>query len=243
MNKFAILLECDPGNTLGGSCLHDVSNMAHALIQKCQFDPKDIYILATAVCQNKIDHINYDISKNFFKVSDQIYQLNPNFLLILISGHGFSVTDTDGDEVDHMDDAINVGYQITDDNIYDCIVKKFNCQLMLFGDTCHSGTLFDLPYFWDETQWQLDTNRRDDLNCQGISISACSDNELSMCDIGDETGFGGSLTTALLNIEDILEDLVNFRNILSSYEKIKSRLKLLNQDVVLESSNMHMNIQ
>lgn len=45
--QYAILLECDPGNTLGGSCIRDVKNMAENLVSRCSFNPQNIHILTT----------------------------------------------------------------------------------------------------------------------------------------------------------------------------------------------------
>lgn len=241
MNNYAILLECDPNNTLGGSCQRDIENMASHLISKCNYNSENIYLLTSSSYKTKINGINQRSSTELFSVFDTINRQNPNLIIIELSGHGFSVKDTSGDEIDGRDEAINVGNKrILDDDIYKNIILKLQCDALLFCDTCYSGTMFDLPYIFNSTnnQWSYSTNRDDKFDGDNtiISFSACSDRQLSMCDIGDYTGFGGSLTTAILNINEIMEDLVEFNNIFHCYNKIKKRIMMLNQTVILSST-------
>jgi hypothetical protein len=59
-----------------------------------------------------------------------------------------------------------------------------------------------------------------------------------MCDIGETTGFGGSLTTAVLDIPGVLDQLLIWQ-ILPAFDLIESRLKMLGQTAVLSSSTDH----
>lgn len=246
-NKYAILIECDPGNTLGGSCWRDVKNMAIHLIDRCTFIPKNIFILTTNTPNNKnmiqgekYQGINYKNARtDIFKTYEDILKCDAEQIVILASGHGFSVRDNNNDEPDGKDEAINVGRQIADDEFYSGIVNKCasNCNLVLLSDTCHSGTMFDLNLVYDPNKkdWIKSTKRFTDNNQKQniISLSACSDSQLSMCDIGDVTGFGGSLTTAVLNLPNVLEDMINHQKIIEAYEKVQNSLKLLGQTVIL----------
>ena len=237
MNKFAILLECDPGNTLGGSCLRDIDNMASHLIDMCQFLPSNINLLTTSSYKPKTQGVQQSDSKDLYKVVDRINQSDPQLMIILLSGHGFSVRDRNGDELDGCDEAINVGFQILDDDLYN-LVLKLKCNAIFLTDTCHSGTMFDLPYGYDvgTDKFVKSSNRNDIINNLMISLSACSDQQLSMCDVGDQTGFGGSLTTALLNIDNVMQELLSMTNFKVLYNKLQARLCLLNQKLVLSSS-------
>ena len=98
--------------------------------------------------------------------------------------------------------------------------------------------MFDLPYGYNVAtdKFIKASNRNDILNPLMISVSACSDQQLSMCDVGDQTGFGGSLTTALLNIDGVMSELLNMTNFKNLYNKIQTRLSLLNQKLILSSS-------
>jgi Caspase domain len=244
-NTHAILIECDPHTTLGGSCLRDVRNMATHLIDRCSFVPNNIHILTThnnePIKGNMYADIQYKSSRtDIFKVYNDITARNPMKIIILLSGHGFSVRDNNNDEIDGRDEAINVGRRIIDDELYDGIVKECKCDLILLTDTCHSGTMFDLNYCYKgDGKWIKSTKRNSKLNYKSkiISLSACNDNQLSMCDVGDDTGFGGSLTTAILNIPDVLEDLIKINNVENAYEKVRKSLRLLNQTVLLSKMN------
>ena len=124
MNKFAVLLECDPGNTLGGSCLRDINNMASYLVNECHFMASNIYLLTTASHKSKIQSIKQSNSKDLYKIIDMINQQNPQLIIVLLSGHGFSIGDRNGDEIDGCDEAVNVGFQMLDDDIYNNVVLK-----------------------------------------------------------------------------------------------------------------------
>ncbi|ORX67348.1 hypothetical protein BCR32DRAFT_330251 [Anaeromyces robustus] len=69
------------------------------------------------------------------------------------SGHGGTAKDTDDDELDGFDETIlPVDYatsgQIIDDVIYEYLVSPLpeGCRLTAIFDSCHSGTVMDLPY-------------------------------------------------------------------------------------------------
>lgn len=51
-----------------------------------------------------------------------------------------------------------------------------------------------------------DDSDHGDMKTIVISISACADNQSSMCDIGDQFGFGGSLT---VHIDTMLPTWIN----------------------------------
>lgn len=246
MNPFALLVECDPGTTLGGSCYRDVKNMAEHLVNRCNFKSENIYILTTSPQENT-DKFNYGNSRsllptlsgnsnNIFDYATEIINKNPSFFVLLLSGHGFEVPNTNGDKMDGYDDAVNVGKMILDDDLYSNIVLKLKCPAMMLSDTCHSGTMFDLPYIWNGSQFTIYTKRNDTINYKMFSLSACSDSQCSMCDVGETTGFGGSLTTAVLNEPNVLEDLINHANIMDGYNKIQNQLQMLGQTVVLSTS-------
>jgi hypothetical protein len=213
--------------------------MADRLINNSNMDRGNIYALTINPPKNVISGINYRKSADLFVVATEISNKNPDLFIMLISGHGYTVPDTSGDEPTGQDQEIITDRPIIDDLIYQNIVCKMNNRLLLFSDTCHSGTMFDLPYVYDDSanMWRKNSKRDGRLQNTAISISACDDTQLSMCDIGEKTGFGGSLTTALLNCDSAFEDLIEYKNIKACYTKIKERLKLLNQRAILSSSD------
>jgi len=69
------------------------------------------------------------------------------------SGHGGTAKDSETDEIDGFDETIlpldyNSKGQIVDDVIYGNLVKPLpqGCRLTAVFDSCHSGTVMDLPY-------------------------------------------------------------------------------------------------
>jgi len=74
-------------------------------------------------------------------------------LVFHYSGHGGTVKDKDGDEIDGFDESIlPCDYlengQIIDDEIYKIMIEPLpkGCKLTAIFDSCHSGTIMDLPY-------------------------------------------------------------------------------------------------
>ena len=226
--KYAILLECDPNNTLGGSCIRDVKNMSEHLISRCNFKQTDIHILTTNQSFQKSNSEKYQIhpANQFTDIVNSIKKktCEHDTIIILISGHGYQTQDTNRDENDGLDEMISIGSRnIIDDEIY-ILINDIKCKVIMLSDTCHSGSMFDLP--------NNDFRQKKIGNL--ISISACSDSQLSMCDIGEKTGFGGSLTTSVLE-DGILEVLIN-GDIFVAFNKIRDRLHLLNQNAILSSN-------
>jgi hypothetical protein len=93
------------------------------------------------------------------------------------------------------------------------------------GDTCHSGTLFDIGI----------TNITNNSSSAVYSLSACLDNQLASCDIGYNAGFCGALTVQLLDIQNSIKTLLlgskdEINNIVS---KLSLKLQLLNQKPLL----------
>jgi hypothetical protein len=119
----------------------------------------------------------------------------PHDVFILnYSGHGTSVTDTNGDEVDGKDEAYVLcdenGQSIpptdnslmTDDEIAQTLVQSIHkdVSILVISDCCHSGTMCDFT----DKRW---------LSRPAVSISGCRDTQTS----GD-TGNGGICTHSLL---------------------------------------------
>lgn len=232
--KYAILLECDPQNTLGGSCIRDVKNMAEHLISRCNLNKSNIHILTTNSSFQKVSldkgYPTYS-SNQFINVITNVKKMCTEYdtIIILISGHGYQIHDSNGDEQDGLDEMISVGSRnIIDDEIY-LNIRDIKSKVIMLSDTCHSGTMFDLP-----KKHQSKNEKFGNL----ISISACSDAQLSMCDIGEKTGFGGSLTTSVLEdgVLELLINDINDNNVLAAFNKLISRLLLLNQTAVLSTN-------
>jgi hypothetical protein len=87
------------------------------------------------------------------------------------SGHGGSLEDKDGDEADGMDECIcpldytDAGV-ILDDQLHAYMVKSLpaGCRLTAIFDSCHSGSVLDLPYMYSSEGKIKDPHNEVDAN-------------------------------------------------------------------------------
>lgn len=125
-------------------------------------------------------------------------------LVFHFSGHGVQKLDMNGDEVDGYNEALcpldfEQSGKILDDEINETIVRPLGPGVKLHAivDTCHSGTILDLPFLCRISRtgyWQWEKHIRQPEMVKGtsgglaISISGCSDNQKS----SDTSGFSES---------------------------------------------------
>jgi hypothetical protein len=121
------------------------------------------------------------------------------------SGHGAQIKDVNGDEVDLKDEVIipsdyfTTKNVIVDDEIKDVIQKnlKSGVKLFILMDCCHSGTIFDLKYNFND-DWSSNVNSSStDTMGEVILISGCKDPE-STYDTRITPDYQGSTTYAFL---------------------------------------------
>nr|ACG47515.1 LOL3 [Zea mays] len=139
-------------------------------------------------------------------------------LVFHFSGHGVQKLDRDGDEADGYDEALcpvdfedprGGGGVILDDEINATIVRPLGKGVKLHAivDTCHSGTILDLPYLCLLSRtgyWQWENQQTARLSASGetkctsgglaISISGCGDSQTSQ----DTTALSGSASTGAM---------------------------------------------
>lgn len=148
------------------------------------------------------------------------------------SGHGTNITDTNGDETDGKDECIfTLDAKVLLDDELNIIIRKYlkpTAKLFILCDSCHSGTLFDLKYNYNE-----DTNIVKDVDMPGnvYYISGCRDSQVSL-----ETFVNNKSQGALTNafISNLMEEttwkdfIVNLRNKLSDQTPQFSTSKPIN---------------
>lgn len=215
---YSLLYNCDPGNSLGGSCGRDLKNVKQLL------DSIDGYQHQSYLHSNNQPF--KEICRNFISI------IPPDSIVIVyLSGHGYQMRDTNGDEKDGYDEYIMTPFgPIIDDEIKSTIIGNLPKGVKFIGvaDTCHSGSMFDLT-----------NNICDKYNY--LSIGACSDQELENCDIGNEVGFGGALTIQLLEskIGDycLLEHLIRYfdqpTSVIKVNEVLLDKLKVFGQHPII----------
>lgn len=134
VNKYDPALECD----LNG-CVNDMNNIANTLIGSFGFSSDDVVRLS-----------DYDATKaNIIAELDKLV-LNSSEgdqLVFYFSGHGSQVPDTNGDEIDKLDEILcptdlDWNDPFTDDIIANAFKQvPTGAHLTFLCDSCHSGTV------------------------------------------------------------------------------------------------------
>jgi hypothetical protein len=102
-------------------------------------------------------------------------------ILFYYSGHGSNIKDNNGDEKDGLDEVlVSVDFEsISDDELNGLIKRNLRNDVSLFVicDCCHSGTMFDLKYNYNE-----DSTLTKDIDMPGnvYYISGCRDTQTSL---------------------------------------------------------------
>lgn len=131
-------------------------------------------------------------------------ELAKNTLLyIFVAGHGSSVMDLDGDEIDGKDEV----YVCSDGLIYDDWIRKMlqnvpsGVTVVLMFDCCSSGTICDLGFVCNLQNNRVVTRKgvvlspANKISADVLCLSACNDGSVTF-----ENEVGGLFTTALLGI-------------------------------------------
>jgi hypothetical protein len=131
-------------------CINDVRNISQLVCQKYGFQ-NCLYLTDEQQDQDKKPTYN-----NIIEAMKWLVQgAQPNDSLFFhYSGHGGTCRDeNDSDEIDSFDETIipldyQTAGQIVDDVIYENLVQPLpqGCRLTAVFDSCHSGTVLDLPY-------------------------------------------------------------------------------------------------
>ena len=127
-------------------CIYDAKRIVKMLEKSLGFSNDYIYLLTDEnENQTTIDRIKKvmdDVKTITTRTSDELW--------VYYSGHGNSVFDENGDENDGKDsvilpsDYMENGY-LSDDYIHEWI-RDIPCKTLLVFDSCHSGTIGDLPW-------------------------------------------------------------------------------------------------
>jgi len=192
---------CKKGKLNG--CINDVSNMSKYIQQKLHI-PIDIYT-------DDVDTINTShkgIINVLYKLAQETFTFDLDFVWIHYSGHGSNTKDISGDEADGMDEGlVPSDYESSGliiDDILHKILAKFNpnTQILFICDACHSGSILDLKYVWDTERTCKIDNSISLIPSKTILISGCMDEQTS-ADAFNAMGDGkyvGALSASILKI-------------------------------------------
>ena len=139
-----------PNVALSG-CINDTINMRNMLVDAYGFELSNIIHLRDDTTDKTKQPTRENIINNLKSLALQ--SSNIEELWIHYSGHGSQVRDGNNDEADKLDEIlIPIDYQtkgiITDDELLS-ILKTIKCRTILLFDSCHSGTVCDLPWLFE----------------------------------------------------------------------------------------------
>lgn len=134
-------------------CINDAKNMKQFLIRRFGFKAEDIVMLL----DDATHHRQLPTRANIIQAMQWLVRdARPNdSLWFHYSGHGGQTKDHDGDEGDGYDEVIypmdhETAGHLVDDDMHEIMVRPLpiGCRLTAIFDSCHSGSVLDLPYIY-----------------------------------------------------------------------------------------------
>ena len=185
--KKALLIGINYYNTTAklNGCIDDVVNMRHLLIDAFGFSLANMATLRDDTTNAAILPTKSNILKALAKLVAESAACSE--IWIHYSGHGARVPDLNKDELSGLDNVIvPVDYRtagvIVDDDLY-TILKGAKCKTVLLFDSCHSGTVVDLPWsfiYQNPGSYRIQQNNKNVLaNTQMFMFSGCRDDQTS----------------------------------------------------------------
>ncbi|CAL1701735.1 unnamed protein product [Somion occarium] len=191
-------------------CVNDANNVRRFLTRYYHYKDEDIVLLTD-------DSTNPRALPTKANIIDAMKWLvcdaQPNDSLFFhYSGHGGQVKDIDGDEVDGYDEVIfpldykNAGY-ILDDLMNSTMVSPLpaGCRLTALFDSCHSGSMLDLPYLYHTDgrvkggQVSPSHVKRKGSHADVISWGGCMDSQTS-ADTFESGAAAGAMSYAFMTV-------------------------------------------
>jgi hypothetical protein len=164
-------------------CIYDANRIAKLLENHLGFSNDQIHILSD---ENENQTIKQEIKNSMDKVKSKVTRTSDE-LWLYYSGHGNAIFDKNNDENDGKDsvilpsDYIENGY-ISDDYIHEWM-KDLSCKTLLIFDSCHSGTIGDLPWkftYREPNDMYIEKENPTQLNNSFLfTLSSSSDDQTS----------------------------------------------------------------
>lgn len=162
-------------NQLRG-CINDVRNMYNFLTQRYGYKAEDIVMLT----DDNNELVRVPTRANMIRAMQWLVKdaRANDALFFHYSGHGGQTPDQDGDEEDGMDDVIypvdfEMAGQIIDDEMHAIMVAPLQSGVRLTAlfDSCHSGTVLDLPYTYSTKGVIKEPNMWKDVGSEGLNAA------------------------------------------------------------------------
>lgn len=201
------------------SPINDVKIMKDFLINYCNSKDDDILILS--------DSPHYKEAASFFNIIKHIKLLakeltSEDFLFMYFSGHGTSMHDGSVSQKKKDEVFLPQDWQISyiSHDLFNSLLKLFNCRICLMFDCCNTGTVCNLKYSYnikDLTCTDYIKNNDKDLT-DIVCISSTGENSNTFEKFinrnainTDENKFYGEFTIFFLHIlKSYLEDNLSF---------------------------------
>jgi len=181
-------------------CIHDAMNVKNTLMDHYDYQDENITLITD---QTDIKPTKDNILCELMKLLTKVYSSNEiTNVWISYSGHGSYILDKNGDENDGRDEVIvSSDLKFIPDDVLNHVINliQLKVKCVCLFDSCHSGTVLDLPYMFNEQTQQLESVSKEngkDNDC--ILISGCKDNQLSQEAWIGNGKTAGAMTTIFL---------------------------------------------
>jgi hypothetical protein len=243
-HRYALLLGGDVTNNLDGAVEEDLVRVAKILTQEFRIQPQNVFVVAQtskqwfllSLQQLGITQISFMNRANLVSTMNRLVSLmndipghETSYLQIHYSGHGLQIEDTNGDEMDGMDEAITVSATdfFLDDDFKRLLFDKLpgNNTCMFLMDQCHSGNFGDMPYAYDpqSESWScMNRNNNEECRAKIYTLSACADDQVDY-QINYRNGKPGGMLTVMF-VEGTDANGMLFRNQLDNMETLCARM-------------------
>lgn len=221
ISKKALLVGINYKNTSAElrGCVNDVNDLKQMLITKYHYVDSNIVTLLDS------NATKYNILTQLTKLLQS--SKSGDTLFFSFSGHGYFIDDFSGEELDGKDEVIiSVDkFAIVDDELKKIIDTHLKEKVTLFVlvDTCHSGTILDLPYqYFKGDQEMIHHSLCSETKGTVFCLSGCRDDQVSM-DAYLQGDFNGAMTYHFIEVINE-NDSITWKGCLKQLrEKLKTK--------------------
>lgn len=193
-------------NELRG-CINDAHNIFNFLTTRYGYSPDDIVILT----DDQQNMVSVPTRANMLRAMHWLVKdAKPNDSLFFhYSGHGGLTKDLDGDEESGYDSVIypvdfEVSGHIVDDEMHEIMVRPLpqGVRLTALFDSCHSGSVLDLPYCYSTKGVIKEPNMWKDVGSDGLqaAMAYATGNKVAL--ISSLTSIAGVVKNSMTNNVD-----------------------------------------
>jgi hypothetical protein len=200
-------------------CINDVIFMGNYIRQILNIETL-IFTDDKKLQNDELDNTSHDgIIINLYKLALESYTNDLDFVWIHYSGHGYNIFKNNINKQGILPSDGKTKGLIFDDILH-IIFSSFNpkTKILFICDACHSGTIINLNYSWDENKKRVIENNKSIIKSKMICISGCLDDQKSAdtYNIFNKNKYNGALTGAIINIlvanNKAIDNIFNFMN-------------------------------